>query len=88
MFSESPPSTEPSTILSPQNVSLLAHTDLMTAIKLASSHFTDPEVPSLREQDDLLWAQGNIFVPLEARPSTLKMLHDHKLAGHFGIRKT
>ena len=88
MFPESPQSTEPSTILSPQNFLLLTDTDLMTTIRLASSHCTDPEISSLEKRDDLFWSQGRIFVPPEARPMTLKLLHDHKLAGHFGTQKT
>lgn len=88
MFPESPQSTEPSTILSLKHFFLLTHTDLTTAIKLASSHCTDPEIPSLEKRNDLLWAQNKIFVPLEVRPLILKTFHDHKMAGHFGMQKT
>lgn len=87
MFPEVIEATEPGTILSPHNF-LLIQPDLKTAIKEASSQCTEPEVPSLRKRDGLLWAQNKIFVPSPVRLQVLQNFHDHKLAGHFGIRKT
>lgn len=88
MFPETSQTAEPGTILSSQNFLCSIQPDLRTAIEQASSQCLNPEVPTLRKQDGLLWAQNKIFVPAQVRPLVLKTFHDNKFAGHFGVQKT
>ena len=72
MFPNTPETTEPSTILSTQNV-LLIQPDLKTLIKQASTQCPGPETSSLRSQDGFLWHKDKIFVPQSVRLQVLKM---------------
>lgn len=47
-----------------------------------------PPGVTLVARDALQWRESQIFVPDQARVQVLKLLHDHPLAGHFGITKT
>ncbi|XP_073491307.1 uncharacterized protein [Aquarana catesbeiana] len=85
MFHDSKESTPPDTIL-PAGSFLLLQGDLISRIKQASSEIPLPTGTSLN--DGLLWHEGKIFVPERCRVLVLELCHDHKLAGHFGARKT
>lgn len=78
------------TILSTGNL-LLLQTDLLSQIKQASTNIRMLHSPSgmtLTPRDGLLWRENKIFVPESAQVGVLSVLHDHPLAGHFGIHKT
>ena len=88
MFLEDPVTSEPGTILSSHNFLLLPQADLLNSLKAASRDYCNQGTLSLEKRDELLWSQNKIFVPLETRHLVLSTFHDHKLAGHFGARKT
>lgn len=88
MFSAESQTSEPGTILSSQNFLGVTQVDLMSSIKSSSNSCMEPEVQSLERNGNFFWIRGKIFVPRETRSLTLQMCHDHKLAGHFGVRKT
>lgn len=77
----------PGTIL-PANSFLLLQTDLLSQIKEASSESARPPGITLVNRDGLFWKGSQIFVPEDVRVRVLTLLHDHPLAGHFGVRKT
>lgn len=87
MYPETPETSEPQPILSARNF-LLLQPDLKTVLESASQDNRDPIAASLLRRDGLLWHEGKIFVPETSRPVVLKLLHDHKLAGYFGVHKT
>uniref|UniRef100_A0A803JS76 Gypsy retrotransposon integrase-like protein 1 n=1 Tax=Xenopus tropicalis TaxID=8364 RepID=A0A803JS76_XENTR len=85
MFSEEEKTDIPDTILRPQNFFLL-QSELISKIKEVSSSVPLPD--ELQAHDGFYFLKDKIFIPESLRLETLRMVHDHPLAGHMGVSKT
>lgn len=83
--SDNSPTTD--AILPAYNFFLLTN-DLLPRIKLASTLDQLPSGEHLQEKDGRFFHDHAVFVPLQLRVPVLKLCHDNKLAGHFGVTKT